>query len=131
METPGHNAKKLFLEDVESTYKRICDRVKVLAEQEAEEAEQERLLGLKRVEAATQADGTLALPKGPDASEDDIKRADAFAQLPHDLQRALLSQDIDEINTALQKIPPEEAENLMNIASGAGLIEVEMEEESQ
>jgi cell division cycle protein 37 len=97
METQGHNAKKLFIEDVENTHKRICDRVKVLAAQEAEEAESEKQLGLKRVEAATQEDGTLALPKSADSDEEDIKRADAFAQLPHELQRALLTQDVDDM----------------------------------
>jgi cell division cycle protein 37 len=124
METQGHNAKRLFIEDVEGTHKRICDRVKVLLSQEKEEEEKEKALGLKRVEAATQEDGSLALPREGD--EDAVKRADAFASLPSDLQRALLTQDVDDINAALQKIPQDDMERLMTIATGAGLIEVEL-----
>jgi cell division cycle protein 37 len=129
METPGHNAKKLFVDDVESTYKRISDRVKVLMAQDVEEAEAEKALGLKRVEAATQEDGSLKLPREGD--EEAVKRADAFDSLPFDLQRALLTQDVDDINSALQKIPQEDMERLMTIATGAGLIEVEMEDDPE
>jgi len=131
MDTPGHSAKNLFFQDVENTYKKISDRVKVLAAQEKEEEELERKMGLARVDAAKQPDGSLALPRGPECSEDDIKRADAFAELPYDLQYALLTQDVDEINAALQNIEAGESERLMKLASGAGLIEIQLEEDPE
>ncbi|KAJ3087188.1 hsp90 co-chaperone Cdc37 [Quaeritorhiza haematococci] len=131
LEAPIGNARKMFFTDVQDTYKRISERVEVLLAQNEEQEEAERQAALRRLEAATQKDGTLALPLPPDgsATEEEKERAAVFALLPHGLQRGLLLQDVDEINAALAAMDKDEANQLMKRASEVGLIELQEDDD--
>ncbi|KAJ3217437.1 hsp90 co-chaperone Cdc37 [Clydaea vesicula] len=127
IKTPNNPANEVYLKDVEETYQRIVARVKVLNQEAKEEEEKEKREGLERLAAATQPDGTLALPRVGD--EEDIKRADVFAMLPYNLQRAMLLQDVDEINAALQTLDKDESHRLIGLASEVGLIQLQEEDD--
>ena len=72
------------MEDVDTTYKRIADRVVVLAK-EAED--KEKAEAAARIAVAEQPDGSYALPDLPDASDEYKTRAQVFKGLPREFQR--------------------------------------------
>ncbi|KAJ3063795.1 hsp90 co-chaperone Cdc37 [Podochytrium sp. JEL0797] len=119
---PGHKAKDAFLQDVLGTYQRIVERVKVLKTQERDEEEKEKREGEARANAALQPDGTYKLPVTAESTEEDVKRAEVFDQLPVALQRALLTQDVDEINGFLGASSKEDTEKYIGLATSVGLI---------
>ncbi|KAI9326708.1 hypothetical protein BDR26DRAFT_940979 [Obelidium mucronatum] len=125
----NHKAKDAFMKDVLDTYKRISDRVKVLKTQEREEEEREKREGEARAAAALQEDGSYKLPVTAESTEEDIKRAEVFDQLPVPLQRALLTQDVDEINGFLSSSSKEDTEKYITLATSVGLISLSNEDE--
>ncbi|KAJ3140836.1 hsp90 co-chaperone Cdc37 [Physocladia obscura] len=126
---PAHKARDAFIKDVEDTFARIRARVAVLKKQEAEEADAEKKEGEKRAAAALQEDGTYKLPVSDNADEEEVKRAQVFSQLPTKLQRALLTQDVDEINEFLSASSKEDTEKYIELASSVGLISLSTDED--
>ncbi|KAJ3116078.1 hsp90 co-chaperone Cdc37 [Phlyctochytrium bullatum] len=131
-----HRAREMFGKDVKDTYERIAARVVVLKEEEKKkeeerkkEEEEERRVGEARVKEALQEDGSYKLPVGDDASELEKRRAEVFAQFPRDFQRAILLQDVDEINAALQNWDRAEAGELLKKADEVGLITLQEEDD--
>ncbi|KAJ3213432.1 hsp90 co-chaperone Cdc37 [Dinochytrium kinnereticum] len=129
MANPTHTAREVFQKDVSDTYQRISDRVKVLKveekqkeEEERRLAEEEKKMGEARVAAALQPDGTYKLPVTKDSTELEKKRAEVFAEFPTAFQRALLTQDVDEINEVLTSWDRSEAGDLLKRADEVGLI---------
>ncbi|KAJ3280860.1 hsp90 co-chaperone Cdc37 [Rhizoclosmatium sp. JEL0117] len=122
-------AKEAFMKDVGETYERIVGRVKVLKEEERAEEERERREGEERVRAALQEDGTYKLPVSAESSEEEVKRAEVFGLLPTALQRALLSQDVDEINAFLSSSSKEDTEKYISLATSVGLISLSNEDD--
>ncbi|KAJ3023585.1 UNVERIFIED_CONTAM: hsp90 co-chaperone Cdc37 [Siphonaria sp. JEL0065] len=120
----NHKAKEAFYKDVLDTYKRITERVKVLKTQEKEEEEREKREGEARAAAALQEDGTYKLPVTAESTEEDVKRAEVFSQLPTALQRALLTQCVDEINGFLSSSSKEDTEKYITLATSVGLIQL-------
>lgn len=84
MEAEAPRARDMFAKDLNETYTRIARRVKEIAADKLAEEEREIQEGLARVAAATQPDGTLALPIGPDGEGAD--RAAVFATFPQSFQ---------------------------------------------
>ncbi len=84
MEAEAPQARDMFAKDLNETYSRIARRVKEIADDKAAEEEKERQEGLARVAAATQPDGSFALPVGPDG--DGKERAEVFAAFPKSFQ---------------------------------------------
>jgi hypothetical protein len=84
MEAEAPQARDMFAKDLDVTYTRIARRVKELADDKLAEEEREIQEGLARVAAATQLDGSLALPVGPDG--EGTERAAVFASFPRSFQ---------------------------------------------
>ncbi|KAJ3225084.1 hsp90 co-chaperone Cdc37 [Chytriomyces hyalinus] len=127
--TPGHKGQDAFMKDVLDTYKRISERVKVLKQQEKEQEDKEKREGEERAAAALQEDGTYKLPITEESTEEDIKQAEVFSQLPTTLQRALLTQDIDEINGFLSSSSKEDTEKYIQLATSVGLISLQADDD--
>jgi cell division cycle protein 37 len=129
----------MFNKDLNDTFSRIQTRVKELDAQTAAEEEKERLEGLARLEAATQPDGTLALPVAENG--EGARRAEVFAEFPrsfqgmshgvkpHTMIEALLLQDVDKINEYLSSLSKELAEETVKLADEVGLLTLQMEDE--
>ncbi|KAI8608245.1 hypothetical protein BC830DRAFT_22522 [Chytriomyces sp. MP71] len=129
LRTKGHKGQEAFFTDVESTYARIEKRVGELKREEEEAERKEKEEGEARARAALQPDGTYALPVTEESSEEDLKRAEVFKELPVALQRALLTQDIDEINAFLGSSSKEDTEKYVSLATSVGLISLSTEED--
>ncbi|KAJ3407201.1 hsp90 co-chaperone Cdc37 [Chytridiales sp. JEL 0842] len=128
MANSTHKAKETFMKDVADTYNRIHKRVKEIKKEEQEKEEEERRQGQARAAACLQEDGTYKLPLAEDATEEDIKRADVFSKIPPAFQKALLEQNVEEINEFLAGLTKEEAETMLAEVSAVGLISLQTED---
>lgn len=129
METQGHQARELFYKDVEDTTNKIVERVKVLKQNQVDEEAAEKRAGQERAKSMQQEDGSYRLPVHEDSPEEDKKRADVFAGFPRELQYALLTQDVDDINAALQSMNKEDGSKYVQLASEIGMIQLQDDED--
>jgi cell division cycle protein 37 len=113
--TQGHQAQKVFFDDVNSTFQRIKSRAKEIEKQRAQE-EADGTGGVEQIQLHAVDPGTTINIKIPaEASEDpeEIKARGLFNAFPPGLQRALESGSLDEVNKVLGKMSVEEAEEVV------------------
>jgi len=113
--TQGHQAQKVFFDDVNSTFQRIKSRAKEIEKQRAQE-EADGTGGVEQIQLHAVDPGTTINIKIPaEASEDpeEIKARELFNAFPPGLQRALESGSLDEVNKVLGKMSVEEAEEVV------------------
>jgi cell division cycle protein 37 len=122
-------AKEMFMKDWNDTYDRIKNRVVEIHKETKEKERQEEEYLQKRLELATQPDGTYALPLPENPTEEETDRCQVFARLPQKLQKGLLIQDVDLINESLSELDPKIAGELMEDAGRVGLIDLQEEED--
>lgn len=113
--TPGHQAQKVFFDDVNTTFDRIRSRAKEVEKQRAQE-EAEGSGGVEQIQLHAVDPGTeinITIP--PEKSEDpeEIKAREMFNSFPPGLQRALESGSLDDVNVVLGKMSVEEAEEVV------------------
>lgn len=112
--TPGHQAQKVFFDDVNSTYMRIKTRAKEIEKQRIQEEAEGA--GVEQIQLHAVDPGTIInIQIPPEKSEDpaDIKARDLFLAFPPGLQRALESGSLDEVNKVLGKMSVESAEEIV------------------
>lgn len=125
--TPGHNAQKVFLDDVNNTYARIRTRTAELAKERAanpkgSETEVEQIQ-LHAVEPGTEIH--INVPQ-PNSAEDVEQQARIiFERFPPGLQRALESGSLDRVNEVLGKMSVSEAEEVVEQLGEGGMLSLE------
>lgn len=125
--TPGHQAQKLFLDDVNTTYARIRTRTKELAEQRARD-EADGSGGVEQIQLHAVDPNTsihIVVPPEESANEDDKQARQIFETFPPGLQRALETGKLDRINEVLGKMSVEEAEEVVEQLGNGGMLSVE------
>ena len=106
--TPGHQAQKVFYDDVNQTYARIRERAKEIAQEKAKGVEQ---IQLHAVDPNTTIN--ISIP-APNSDDPEVKAArTVFESFPPGLRRALESGSLDEVNKVLGKMSVEEAEEIV------------------
>jgi cell division cycle protein 37 len=113
--TQGHQAQKVFFDDVNSTFQRIKSRAKEIEKQRAQE-EADGAGGVEQIQLhAVDPGTTINIKIPPKTSEDpeEIKARELFDAFPPGLQRALESGSLDEVNKVLGKMSVEEAEEIV------------------
>ncbi|GAB7347359.1 hypothetical protein MBLNU459_g4295t1 [Dothideomycetes sp. NU459] len=125
--TPGHQAQKLFLDDVNSTYVRIRARCRELAEQRKRD-EAEGNGGVEQIQLHAVDPNTtinIVVPLA-DAQEEDAREARrVFESFPPGLQRALESGSLDRVNEVLGKMSVDEAEEVVAQLGEGGMLSLE------
>ncbi|CAD0081959.1 unnamed protein product [Aureobasidium vineae] len=116
--TQGHQAQKLFMDDVNSTYARIRSRTRELAEQRKRD-EAEGTGGVEQIQLhAVDPNTTINIVVPPAGSTDeDAKEAR--------LQRALESGSLDKVNEVLGKMSVDEAEQVVAQLGEGGMLSLE------
>ncbi|KAF4631702.1 hypothetical protein G7Y89_g6434 [Cudoniella acicularis] len=125
--TPGHQAQKVFFDDVNSTYARIKSRAKEIEKQRAQE-EAEGAGGVEQIQLHAVDPGTTINIKIPPVTSDDpeeVKAREMFNSFPPGLQRALESGSLDEVNKVLGKMSVEEAEEIVGQLGEGGMLSLE------
>ncbi|KAB8446231.1 hypothetical protein FH972_025213 [Carpinus fangiana] len=124
--TPEHQARKVFYDDVNSTYARLRERAKALAKEEAEggdgdDGEDREQIQLHAVNPGQKI--AINIPDPADPGHAEARRAfEAFAP---EMQKALASGELDEVNVVLGKMRLAEAEELVGILSESGMLSME------
>lgn len=122
--TPGHQAQKLFLDDVNTTYERILTRTAELAKsspsQDGPEVEQ---IQLHAVDPSTKININIPQPGSTDPIE--IAAREVFDRFPPGLQRALESGELARVNEVLGKMSVSEAEEVVEQLGEGGMLSLE------
>lgn len=122
--TAGHQAQKVFFDDVNSTYMRIKTRAKEIEKQRAVE-EAEGTGGVEQIQLHAVDPGTKINIQIPPETSDDpalVQARELFMAFPPGLQRALESGSLDEVNKVLGKMSVEEAEEVVGQLSEVGSV---------
>lgn len=126
--TKGHNAQKIFLDDVNSTYDRIRSRTAELAKQRAENPDPDQSGDVEQIQLHAVEPGTeiqINIPR-IDSEEEPEKLARAtFERFPPGLQRAMESGSLDRINEVLGKMSVSEAEEVVEAMGESGMLSME------
>jgi cell division cycle protein 37 len=125
--TQGHQAQKLFMDDVNTTYARIRSRTRELAEQRKRD-EADGTGGVEQIQLhAVDPNTTINIVVPPaDSADEDAKEARAvFETFPPGLQRALESGSLDRVNEVLGKMSVDEAEQVVAQLGEGGMLSLE------
>ncbi len=126
IQTPNHQARKMFLDDVNDTYARIRTRTAELAKQRDEEGNGEKeQIQLHAVDPNTTIN--IVTPPPLDQCQSDEERASRqiFDTFPPGLQRALQSGSLDKVNEVLGKMSVDEAEAVVEQLGEGGMLSLE------
>ena len=110
--TQGHQAQKVFFDDVNSTFDRIRTRAREIEKQRLEE----ETTGVEQIQLHAVDPGTaINIQIPPETSEDpaEIRGRELYNSFPPGLRRALESGSLDEVNKVLGKMSVEEAEEIV------------------
>lgn len=113
--TPGHQAQKVFSDDVNDTYQRIRSRAKEIAQQRETE-DPDNVGGVEQIQLHAVDPGTKINITIPPLNSDDLAVQEArklFEAFSPGLRRALESGSLDEVNKVLGKMSVEEAEEVV------------------
>lgn len=113
--TPGHQAQKVFFDDVQSTFLRIKTRAVELEKQRAQE-EADGSGGVEQIQLHAVDPGTtinIKIPPPTSEVPEEVEARKLFEAFPPGLQRALESGSLEEVNKVLGKMSVEEAEEVV------------------
>ncbi|KAI9723302.1 MAG: hypothetical protein M1812_001185 [Candelaria pacifica] len=125
--TRGHQAQKVFLDDVKDTYAKIRTRGAEIAKERAEE-EAEGSKGVEQIQLHAVDPGTsinIVIPQADSTEEVERTARRTFESFPPGLQRALESGTLDEVNKVLGKMSVEEAEEVVGQLGENGMLSLE------
>lgn len=111
--TKGHQAHKVFVDDVNDTYGRIKTRTTQLKK---EEMEIEEKGGVEQIQLHAVEPGTeihINVPQAGSSDPVEIESRKTFESFPPGLQRALESGSLDKVNEVLGKMAVDEAEQIV------------------
>ncbi|KAI6716071.1 hypothetical protein JHW43_001329 [Diplocarpon mali] len=123
----GHQAQKVFFDDVQSTFTKIKYRAKELEKQRARE-EADGSGGVEQIQLHAVDPGTtinIKIPPPTSEVPEEIESRKLFEAFPPGLQRALESGSLDEVNKVLGKMSVEEAENVVAQLGEGGMLSLE------
>lgn len=136
--TSGHQAQKLFVDDVNSTYAKIKERAAAIKKERKEnpESEEREQIQLHAVDPNTEIRIAVpppipkdvdpnALSATPPPTAEHIHARQIFESFPPGLQRALESGKLDEVNRVLGKMSVSEAEEVVAKLGEGGMLSLE------
>lgn len=130
--TPGHQAHKMFSDDVNSTYARLRTRAKEMASEAKEDGDDEGAEGegVEQIQLHAVHPGQRIQIGIPPAlaqctTDEERKGREAFDTFPPGLQRALESGELDEVNKVLGRMSVEEAEEVVGKLGEGGMLSLE------
>lgn len=125
MMTPGHQAQKVFVDDVNNTYGHIKTRT---AELKRQEQEQEEKGGVEQIQLHAVEPGTeihINVPQAGSSDQTEVNARQIFESFPPGLQRALESGSLDKVNEVLGKMAVDEAEQIVEKLGEGGMLSLQ------
>jgi cell division cycle protein 37 len=125
IQTPGHQARKLFLDDVHSTYARIKERTAELNKMKDGEDGDREQIQLHAVDPNTTINIVTPPPADQCTTDDEKAAREIFDTFPPGLQRALESGSLDRVNEVLGRMAVDEAEQVVALLGKGGMLSLE------
>lgn len=113
------------MDDVNNTYARIKTRTAELANQSADQSPGVEQIQLHAVDPGTEIHINVPKAGSDDPTEQEARKI--YEGFPPGLQRALESEQLDEVNVVLGKMSVEEAEEIVELLGKGGMLSVEKE----
>ncbi|KAK4137143.1 hypothetical protein BT67DRAFT_96342 [Trichocladium antarcticum] len=128
--TPGHQAREVFLKDVQDTYLRIRTRAREIVLQRAKDAEEGGGAGggVEQIQLHAVEPGTvisIRIPEAGSGAGEERHGREIFEGFKPAVRRALETGKLDEVNKVLGEMGVEEAEELVGKLGEAGILSVE------
>lgn len=120
---PNHQSQRLFLEDVHNTYVRIHERSAAISKEQAESGEGVEQIQLCAVDPNTKL--SITIPEAGSTDPETQEARAAFESFPPNLQKALMTNDLDKINVVFGKMAVENAEEVVEKLSSTGMLSIE------
>jgi cell division cycle protein 37 len=121
--TPGHQAAKVFQDDVNSTYDRIKTRAIELSKENPSDPAGVEQIQLHAVDPNTEI--RIAVPEPNSSDPTEIASREIFDSFPPGLQRALEARSLDKVNEVLGKMSVEEAEEIVEKLGQGNMLSLE------
>ncbi|GFF26680.1 hsp90 co-chaperone Cdc37 [Aspergillus udagawae] len=123
--TKDHQASTLFRNDVNETYNKIKTRAAELAKDSsaANDPAGVEQIQLHAVDPNTKI--TINIPPADSNDPAEIEARKIFESFSEDLQKALASESLDEVNKVLGEMPVNEAEEVVEKLGAGGLLSLE------
>ncbi|KAJ5959183.1 uncharacterized protein N7479_006333 [Penicillium vulpinum] len=123
--TKDHRASTLFLNDVNETYNRIKTRSAELSKDGSASNDPAGVeqIQLHAVDPNTKI--TINIPAANSEDPTEIEARKIFEAFPADLQKALATESLDEVNKVLGKMSVEEAEVVVERLGNGGMLSLE------
>ncbi|KAJ5164597.1 uncharacterized protein N7500_006427 [Penicillium coprophilum] len=123
--TKDHRASTLFLNDVNETYNRIKTRSAELSKDGSASNDPAGVeqIQLHAVDPNTKITINLPAANSEDPTEIEVRKI--FDAFPEDLQKALATESLDEVNKVLGKMSVEEAEVVVEQLGNGGMLSLE------
>ncbi|KAK3987907.1 Cdc37 N terminal kinase binding-domain-containing protein [Cladorrhinum sp. PSN332] len=126
--TPGHQAQDVFFKDVQDTYMKIKTRSREINLQRAKDAAEGNVEGVEQIQLQAVEPGTVINisipPKDSEDPEVQTQRA-IFESFKPEMQKAIETKSLDEVNKVLGRMKVEEAEELVEKFGEAGILSIE------
>ncbi|SCV04632.1 LAMI_0H17678g1_1 [Lachancea mirantina] len=118
-----------FLESVQAKFDHVKQRVKVMEHESPQEGVE--TIQLKSLDDSTELH--INLPDFNSEASEEVARREAFNKLPTQMQTAVQSQSLDQINEVFSEMSLEEAERVLDIFNEGGIIGINaiLEDESE
>lgn len=123
--TKGHQAQKVFQDDVNSTYARIRERAKVIATQRDSD---DLAGGVEQIQLHAVEPGTtinIVIPRPNSDDEAESKARETFESFSPEMQKALESGSLDEVNKVLATMSVPEAEEVVGKLGEGGMLSLD------
>ena len=123
--TQAHQASTLFRNDVNETYSKIKHRAAELAKDPSANNDPAGVeqIQLHAVDPSTKI--TINIPPTEGDEPELVKARDIFQSFSLEMQNALKSESLDEVNKVLGKMPIQEAETVVDKLGDGGLLSLE------
>jgi len=126
VQTPGHQARKLFLDDVNTTYNRIRTRTAELKQQTSGSGSGDKeQIQLHAVNPNTSINITTPPPLDQCHTDDERASRAIFDTFAPELQQALQSGSLDAVNQVLGELSVEQAERVVEQLGDGGMLSLE------
>lgn len=126
--TVGHNAHKVFMDDVNSTFERVRTRtaqIKKDREDNPQSAEEDAVEQIQLQAVEPRSTININVPQPNSDEEIEQKARAVFESFPPGFQRALESGSLDRVNEVLGKMSVSEAEEIVEQLGDAGMLSME------
>ncbi|CCH41537.1 Hsp90 co-chaperone Cdc37 [Wickerhamomyces ciferrii] len=121
----SHNqAFEAFKAEVQRTYAHIKQRCEILTQEQYEDInEEDQEIQLKSLDENSEL--IVNLPDSNSKDPNELKRFEIFQELPEDMQNALKTESLDEVNKVFRGMPIKQAEGILEIFEQCEVIGVQ------